>query len=90
MTVTILQKKVKRKFLEVYFNICSKLLEDCCGICWICIKRIFILDELKKQKGFHSFNSDLNEWKLIEYLISFEIFPFDDLKKNECTKCQIL
>ena len=56
----------------------------------MCIKRIFILDELKKKKGFHSFNSDVNEWKLIEDLISFEIFPFNDLKKNECTKCQIL
>ena len=54
----------------------------------MCIKRIFILDEFKK-KGFHSFNSDVNEWKLIEDLISFELFPFD-LKKNECTKCQIL
>ena len=43
-----------------------------------------------KKKGFHSFNSDVNEWKLIEDLISFEIFPFDDLKKNEGIKCQIL
>ena len=55
----------------------------------MCIRRIFILDEFKK-KGFHSFNSDVNEWKLIEDLISFEIFPFDDLKKNEGIKRQIL
>ena len=48
-----------------------------------------ILDEFKK-KGFHSFNSDVNEWKLIEDLILFEIFPFDAFKKNECTKFQIL
>ena len=79
---------MNRKSLEEYFNICSKFLENYCGICWICIKEIFILDELKK--GFHSFNSNINEWKLIEDLISFEIFPFDDLKKNESTKCQIL
>ena len=80
---------MNRKFLEEYFNICSKVLENCWGICWMCIKRIFILDEFLK-KGFHSFNSDVNEWKLIEDSISFEIFPFDDLKKNRCTKCQIL
>ena len=88
MTERILQKRVNTKSLEEYFNICSKFLENYCGICWMCIKRIFILDEFKK-KGFHSFNSDVNEWKLIEDLISFKIFPFDDLKKNECTKCQI-
>ena len=81
MTETVLQKKVNRKFLEEYFNTCSKLLEHFCGICWMCIKRIFILDELKK-KEFNSFNSDVNEWKLIENLISFEIFPFDDLKRT--------
>ena len=89
MTETILTKKVNKTFLEEYFNICSKSLENCCGICLMCIRRIFILDEFKK-KGFHSFNSDVNEWKLIEDLISFEIFPFDDLKKNEGIKCQIL
>ena len=80
---------MNRKFLEEYFNTCSKLLENFCGICWMSIKRIFILDELKK-KRIHSFNSDVNEWKLIEDLISFKIFPFDDLKKNKCTKYQLL
>ena len=54
----------------------------------MCMGRIFILDELKK-KLFHSFNSDVNEWTLNEDLISFEIFTFDDLKRNEDTKCQI-
>ena len=49
MAETILQKKVNRKFLEEYFNTCSKLLENFCGICWMSIKRIFILDELKKK-----------------------------------------
>ena len=79
---------MNKRFLEEYFNICSKSLENCCGICLMCIKRIFILDELKK-KLFHSFNSDVNEWTLNEDLISFEIFTFDDLKRNEDTKCHI-
>ena len=80
---------MNRKILEECFNICAKSLENCCGICLMCIRRIFIFDEFLK-KGFHSFNSDVNEWKLIEDLISFEIFPFDDLKKSEGIKCQIL
>ena len=85
MAERILQKKVNRKSLEKYFNLCSK---DVFVVA--CVSKEYLFQLNLKKKGFHSFHSDVNEWKLIEDLISFEIFPFNDLKKNECTRCQIL
>ena len=68
---------VDRKYLEEYYSASFKMFENCCGVCWCCIrKKKTILDEFEK-KGFNSFNSSVKSWKLIGNLNKFEIFPLD-------------
>ena len=67
---------VGRKYLEEYYSGSFKMFENCCGVCWNCIRKKSILDEFEK-KGFNSFNSGVKRWKLMENLNKFEIFPLD-------------
>ena len=47
---------------------------SCCSDCWCCLRRKLILDEFEK-KGFYTFNSHVNCWKVYDFLNSFEILP---------------
>lgn len=64
---------VGRKYLEEYFNSCFTQFENCCGVCWCCLRKKQILEEFEK-KGSNSFNSNVKGWKLMENLNRFEIF----------------
>lgn len=46
---------VSRKYLEEYFNSSFMQFENCCGVCWCCLRKKQILDEIGK-KRFNSFN----------------------------------
>ena len=67
---------VGRKYLDEYYSSSFKQYENCCGVCWCWIKKKSILDEFEK-KGFNSFNSNVKDWKLMDNLNKFEIFPLD-------------
>ena len=77
-------KIVDKKYLEEYYSVSFKMFENCCGVCWCCIRKKPILDEFLK-KGFNSFNSDVKSWKLIENLNKFEIFPLDPQESTVLT-----
>ena len=70
---------VGRKNLEEYYSGSFKMFENCCGVCWNCIRKKLILEEFEK-KGFNSFNSGVKGWKLMENLNKFEIIPLDPLE----------
>ena len=77
-------KIVDKKYLGEYYSVSFKMFENCCGVCWCCIREKPILDEFLK-KGFNSFNSDVKSWKLIENLNKFEIFPLDPQESTVLT-----
>ena len=80
MSITVeMHVIVGRKYLEEYYTGSFKIFENCCGVCWNCIRKKSILDEFEK-KGFNSFNSGVKRWKLMENLNKFEIFPLDPLE----------
>ena len=80
MSITVeMYMIVGRKYLEEYYSGSFKMFENCCGVCWNCIRKKSILDEFEK-KGFNSFNSGVKRWKLMENLNKFEIFPLDPLE----------
>ena len=80
MSITVeMDMIVGRKYLEEYYTGSFKIFENCCGVCWNCIRKKSILDEFEK-KGFNSFNSGVKRWKLMENLNKFEIFPLDPLE----------
>ena len=44
------------------------------SVCWCCLRKKLILDEFEK-KGFYTFNSHMNCWKVYDFLNCFEILP---------------
>ena len=70
---------VGRKYLEEYFNSSFMQFENCCGVCWCCLKRKSILHEFEK-KGFNTFNLMVKGWKLVNDLNTFEIFLLDSVE----------
>ena len=67
---------VDRKYLEEYYSASFKMFENCCGVCWCCIRKKNNIGRIWK-KGFNSFNSSVKSWILIGNLNKFEIFPLD-------------
>ena len=41
---------VGRKYLEEYYNSSFRMFENCCGVCWCCIKKTSILNEFEKKR----------------------------------------
>ena len=73
---------VGRNYLEEYYNSSFRMFENCCGVCWCYIKKNQFWNEFEK-KGFHSFNSSVKGWKLMDNLNKFEIFPLDSLETTD-------
>ena len=40
---------VGRKNLEEYYSGSFKMFENCCGVCWNCIRKKLILEEFEKK-----------------------------------------
>ena len=56
-------KIVGRSYLKNDYLSSSIHFENCCGICWCCKQLKQILDEFEK-KGFNTFNSHVECWKV--------------------------
>ena len=65
-------KIVRRKFFDRFFLKSFDQFKDCCGEYWCCVWRNAILNEFEK-KGFNTFNSEVEGWKLVDELSKFEI-----------------
>ena len=68
-------KIVSRNILVRSFEKRFNQFEDCCRICCCCVRGDAILNEFGN-KGFKTFNSKVECWKLVDNLNRFEIFPF--------------
>ena len=69
-------KLASRRYLHQMIYCSFDGFEDCCKKCWCCLRRDIIRKELDK-KGFESFNSDVNFWKIVDTLNCFTIYPLD-------------
>ena len=73
-----------RNWLKNHYAKSFNEFSSCCGECWCCHRKKAILYEFEK-KGFETFNSNVNCWKVYNFLNLFEIFPCieltDSLKK---------
>ena len=65
---------VGRNWLRNHYTNSFEQFHSCCGVCWCCKRRESILNEFEK-KGFETFNSHVNCWKMYNFLNSFEILP---------------
>ena len=64
-----------RDLLKNQYISSSYQLQICCGVCWCCKKSRLILTEFDK-KGFTTFNSKVDCWKVCDHPKSkWEIFP---------------
>ena len=52
-------KIVGRSFLTNNYLSSFIQFENCCGVCWCCNRPKKTLDELRKKKGFYTFNSHI-------------------------------
>ena len=65
-------KIVGRSYLKNDCLSSSIHFENCCGICWCCKQLKQILDEFEK-KGFNTFNSHVECWKVYRDVNFFKI-----------------
>ena len=63
-----------RNWLKNHYAKSFNEFSSCCGECWCCHRKKAILYEFEK-KGFETFNSNVNCWKIYNFLNLFEIFP---------------
>lgn len=75
-------KIVGRNFLVRFFEKSFDQFKDCCGVCWCCVRRNAILNEFEN-KGFKTFNSEVECWKLVDELNRFEIIRFIEAKDSK-------
>lgn len=75
-------KIVGRNFLVRFFEKSFDQFKDCWGVCWCCVRRNAILNEFEN-KGFKTFNSEVECWKLVDELNRFEIIRFIEAKDSK-------
>ena len=63
-------KIVGRSFLKNEYLSSFIQFESCCGVCWCCRRLKKILDEIER-KGFNTFNSHIQCWKIYECINNF-------------------
>ena len=63
-----------RSFLKNNYLSSFIQFESCCGVCWCCKRLKKFLDEFEK-KGFNTFNSHIQCWKVYQNINNFEIKP---------------
>ena len=61
---------VGKNRLKNHYTKSFKELSSCCGECWCCRRKRAIVDEFEK-KGFETFNSNVNCWKVYNFLNLF-------------------
>ena len=70
-------KLTSRKYLHKMLYCSFNGFEDCCKKCWSCLRKDVIRKEFEK-KGFETFNSHVEHWKLVDSVNHFVIEPLDE------------
>ena len=68
-----------RSFLKNSYLSSFIQFESCCGVCWCCRRLKKNLDEFER-KGFNTFNSHIQCWKIYKCVKNFEIMPIFENK----------
>ena len=72
----IMYRTAARSYLQNDYLSSFIQFESCC-FCWCWKRHIQILDQFEK-KGFNTFNSHINCWKIYQNLSKFEIEPIHE------------
>ena len=70
-------KLAGRKYLHKTLYCSFDGFEDCCKNCWCRLRKKVIRKEFEK-KGFETFNSHVECWKLVDSVNHFVIEPLDE------------